>query len=288
MRLVLYGSGCVKIYATLNIPEESWSKQEGLNFVMQLNIDQKLKERLVGMAVLLFIGVIIIPWVLDGEEPEQSKANNRQATELSLPSPEGLRTHDINLQDGGIKQVSIAKPELAAKHNSQSKLPDTGNSKKSSDEKDLKSINSNSTQTVAAIAESGATSNRQSQASENAKTETTKPASRSEKSFALKSDTSVDAKPNVREEAMREQVMTDPVSTWTVQLGSFGDKANAERQVKQLTDKGFPAFLSRYQNSAGKVLYRVRVGTEKDRARADKLLARLANSGFNGKVLTHP
>jgi len=47
------------------------------------------------------------------------------------------------------------------------------------------------------------------------------------------------------------------------------------------------AFLLEYRAS-GKVLYRVRVGPEQDRARAEEIAARLAKDGFQPVVARHP
>src|SRR5690606_13071844 len=58
-------------------------------------MDQGLKERLIGAAILVALAVWLIPWVLDGG-PEPAPL----ATTLELPVPEQtapIRTHTINL-----------------------------------------------------------------------------------------------------------------------------------------------------------------------------------------------
>lgn len=264
--------------------------------IMQLNIEQKLKERLVGMGVLVFLGIIVIPWILDGERPDELNADKRSQA-LLLPSPDGLKTRDINLQDGSIKVVNMKTPERVKM-------------KADTDSTSVSNASQSQTKTGASETQLKSSQLKQQQATQavdkvatvkrvNAKTK--EPASTLKVSKESVSQLKPKATPPIAPVktssatateratiAMQEQVMTDPVSTWTVQMGSFGDKANAERLMKQLNEKDFPAFVNRYQNDAGKVLFRVRVGTEKDRARADKLLARLAKSDFKGKVLTHP
>jgi cell division septation protein DedD len=47
-------------------------------------MDRRLKERLVGAAVLVAIGAWLIPWVLDG--PEQSTLSATTALELPIPA----------------------------------------------------------------------------------------------------------------------------------------------------------------------------------------------------------
>lgn len=76
-------------------------------------------------------------------------------------------------------------------------------------------------------------------------------------------------------------------AAWAVQLGAFSNKAKAEQLVEELRKRQFSAFLLEYRAS-GKVLYRVRVGPEQDRARAEATAARLAKEGFQPVVARHP
>lgn len=61
---------------------------------------------------------------------------------------------------------------------------------------------------------------------------------------------------------------------WVVQVGVFGQEANAQALAKTLRNKGYTAFVERF---AGKTSpnYRVRLGPFKSRASADALQARL-------------
>jgi DedD protein len=71
---------------------------------------------------------------------------------------------------------------------------------------------------------------------------------------------------------------------WTVQIGSFATRANAEKLERQLKARGFPALLS--SSGSGKALrYRVRVGPMADRAGAEKMLARLRKEGQSASVV---
>ena len=69
-----------------------------------------------------------------------------------------------------------------------------------------------------------------------------------------------------------------------VQVGTFGQKANAERLVKDLRAKGFDAFVSELERS-GKLLYRVRVGPAGTREAAADLARRLAAAGQAGQLV---
>ena len=74
---------------------------------------------------------------------------------------------------------------------------------------------------------------------------------------------------------------------WAVQLGSFSNKANADRLAAGLREKGYAAFLSRHSTASGEV-HRVRVGPQEDRASAEAVAARLAGEGIKGQVVPHP
>ncbi|MEL6367480.1 MAG: SPOR domain-containing protein [Pseudomonadota bacterium] len=65
---------------------------------------------------------------------------------------------------------------------------------------------------------------------------------------------------------------------WVVQVGSFGQRSNAETLMKKLIDAGFPAFVSEIQTSGG-TMHRVRVGPQKNRAASDDMVTKLKGAG---------
>jgi DedD protein len=74
-------------------------------------------------------------------------------------------------------------------------------------------------------------------------------------------------------------------SGWVVQVGTFGQKANAERLVASLRKSGFEAFVSATER-AGKELYRVRVGPPGSREAATAVATRLVQAGQTGQVVS--
>lgn len=72
-----------------------------------------------------------------------------------------------------------------------------------------------------------------------------------------------------------------------VQLGSFSNKANAEKLAADLRKQGYAAFLSQLQTNSGQ-LHRVRIGPQKDRASAEAMAARLLKVNHKGQVVPHP
>lgn len=76
-------------------------------------------------------------------------------------------------------------------------------------------------------------------------------------------------------------VVAKDAGDWIVQLGSFSNRANAERLAGDARGKGFNVAVQAGGGSSGN-LYRVRAGPETDKARAEALAARLAAAGFKG------
>jgi DedD protein len=74
---------------------------------------------------------------------------------------------------------------------------------------------------------------------------------------------------------------------WVVQLGSFSIRENAEHLASTLRGQKYAAFVVEFRGS-GRILYRVRVGPEQDRARAEAIAARLAHEGHRGSVAPQP
>ena len=77
--------------------------------------------------------------------------------------------------------------------------------------------------------------------------------------------------------------MSVAAGSWVVQLGSFASRANAERLARQVRAGGFKVSVSRA--SAGRRLFRVRVGPAHDREAASQLAAKLRAAGHDGSIV---
>lgn len=76
----------------------------------------------------------------------------------------------------------------------------------------------------------------------------------------------------------------DVAEAWTIQMGAFKDRSNAEKAVGQLVSRGYRAYLG----SQTPGVYRVFVGPEVRRERADQLRARVAaETGTRGVVVRY-
>ncbi len=74
---------------------------------------------------------------------------------------------------------------------------------------------------------------------------------------------------------------------WVVQLGSFSERANAMALRDRIRNKRYPAYVEAVATEQG-TIYRVRVGPERTRAKAEALQAKLRKEfNLNGMVFPH-
>jgi DedD protein len=71
---------------------------------------------------------------------------------------------------------------------------------------------------------------------------------------------------------------------WAVQVGAFGSADTARKLARDLSAAGYRAFVSPTQR-AGKTLYRVRVGPEGERTGAEQLVPRLKARGLPATIV---
>ncbi|NDY96720.1 SPOR domain-containing protein [Wenzhouxiangella limi] len=77
-------------------------------------------------------------------------------------------------------------------------------------------------------------------------------------------------------------------SGFAVQVGSFAEESNADRQMNQLLDRGFDAFIHA-DETGSRSIWRVRVGTVATREEASALQRTLREqAGLEGLVVSHP
>lgn len=94
-------------------------------------------------------------------------------------------------------------------------------------------------------------------------------------------------------ETLKEVTTTkkEPVikkTVWAVQVGSFAKKSNALRLKEKLRKKKMPAFIERIVNN-NKAVYRVRVGPESSRKKAEVVKQKLIKElMLTGIVVQHP
>jgi DedD protein len=216
-------------------------------------MDQGLKERLVGAAVLVAIAVWLIPWVLDGPEaPLESGGSSLQLPAAEEPMP--MRTQTLRLGDapesGSAAPSPVAPTPPPAEPVAAAEPPPATPAAVTEDEPA-------ETPAVAAVRPE----------SERAAPVTTTPPPA--------------APPATARTPPKPTASAAPAASgdWIVQLGSFGEEANARRLAQQSGTFGYKAEVSSYQ-SGGRTLYRVRVGPAKSRAAADATASALKAHGI--------
>jgi len=210
-------------------------------------MDQGLKERLVGAAVLVAIGVWLIPWVLDGpENPVDSGASSLQLPAAEEPTP--MRTQTLRL--GGPAEDPPAESTAATA--------------------DVTAEND----TPAPVAV----------AAEPAPTAPAPPPAAPEPRPVAPAPVVV-AAPPAAAPAVAAPAAVAPKGDWVVQLGSFGEEANARRLVDRVKTFGYQAQVSSYRSN-GRTLYRVRVGPLASRSQADATASALSAHGVVAQVVT--
>src|SRR5688572_4414896 len=181
-------------------------------------MDQGMKERLVGAAVLVAIAVWLVPWVLDGPEG----GVETPGSSLQLPSaeePMPMRTQTLRLGDAPESAAETVTPPAVTP-------PATTTPVESSETATERTAEAREQPEVAAepaptrVAE--------------ARPETTAPAA-------------VPPTPAPTSPAKPPAAAT---GDWTVQLGSFSEEANARRLAQRAATFGHKAEVSSYRSGA--------------------------------------
>ena len=228
-------------------------------------MDESLKVRLIGAAVLVAVAVILIPELLSGRGRAQSAA--------PVPGESGTRTQIIDIPVNGAATSALAPTPAAGGQASINPGTPSGPPAAPADTGEAESTPASVPAPSTAVADT-----RPDPAPPATATTTASAASRP-----------VVAPPPAPAAAVA-QPATPPAAAarggWAVQVGAFGSTAAAGKVVNELGSAGFRAYVSPVQRS-GKTLYRVRVGPEADRSRADATAAALKGRGLPATVVAN-
>lgn len=239
-------------------------------------MEQTLKQRLVGAAVIIAIGVIVIPMILDGagerqlrKMPDAPKAKSHSKagmiSEESIPVSTTRETGQIvlTLPDDTIKAAVPAEedkePVQVAKESPREELkpapsPEPSVSEKKPTSKPVE------------------------------KPDTAKP----EKAVVEKVPEKPATDHKATEEVETAPEKAQPTDVWVVQVGSFTDAKKAFSYRDKLIAKKHKAFVEKISGRSGQNLYRVRIGPVPKREQADNMAAELKQQGIKGFVTRHP
>ncbi|WP_457665772.1 SPOR domain-containing protein [Thiolapillus sp.] len=216
-------------------------------------MDEQLKRRLIGATVLVALAIIFLPMLLS------HKPVARHTGKMAAIPVEPKRDFD---------------PALL-----QDALPDK------------KTPQSSSAPPVATPAKAPAqpATAKPSVAPEKTKAKPKpKPPVVTEKKAAPKPPKKADKKVEKKPAAPKSAPAPTP-SAWVVQVASFSSRGSADKLVKKLRKAGLDTMNPAAVTVNGKKYYRVQVGPELDKQRAQKLLPRINRiSGTKGQVVRYP
>lgn len=202
-------------------------------------MDLQLKQRVVGAAVLVVLGVIFIPIFLESGTHDELVSDVAQ-----LPDAPDKPF------EPSVQPLDEAEVEAMAREARANTLP---------------------APIVEAVPEQGPSDERGQP--ETTPTTTDQPATE-----AVPTEARVEVPDAPKAVEVGVGVPASPPSeaqdAWTVQLGSFGNVENARRLIDRLRDKGYPGYLQR-QAEGDTTVFKVRVGPQVARAEAESVRDRL-------------
>ena len=249
-------------------------------------MDRSLQERLIGAAVLVALGVWLIPWVLDGSDSADSA--DSEPAPLQLPVPErtattgndSLRRQTIELgapREAADRSADAASPDALSSDAVPTQSQTASNSGPAAqsapdgtaakDAKDDRAAAAAAPPNLTSGAAPGATSGATERAAGDGEPGRAAPVRRSDppsSSVAVEADA--------------------PQTGWMVQLGSFSDAGNAGRQADRIKTFGHAPRIFEF-SAGGRTMYRVRLGPVPTRERAEATASSLSAHGFVAQVV---
>lgn len=213
-------------------------------------MDEKLKQRLVGSAVVISLGVIFLPMILDG-----GRYTDLEKVQVDIP-----QRPDIG--------VPLAIEPFDAPLERLPEITDTGEGAGANEDKrQTPVIEAESAEPAAPV-----------QAAEQAPAAT-----------VVQKDTD-DASEPPAAKMLSPPLFSGSalIKAWVVQIGSFSSRENAIELRNKLRKQGFAAFVESF-DANGAAAHRVRIGPEATHSRSKKTLAALKQKmQLDGIIVSYP
>ena len=236
-------------------------------------MDERLKQRLVGAAVIVLLAVVFVPMLLE-PDPEQEEVGLDLGASSDAES--GFSSRIIPLEEPAAEASEAAAPPdpEAASSDGEDEMSATCPESEAPETLPAAELSaaesSDSESLVAVVLEAGG--------SDAAETP------RAPESPETPEDADVAAAAAAAEEAEEGS----PARGWAAQLGSFSERRNALVLRNRLRAQGYSAFTESAVGEQGEVT-RVLVGPEPTRARTVEIIEALRrDSGLDGFVVRHP
>jgi DedD protein len=205
-------------------------------------VEPHVKERIVGAAVLVALGVWLIPWILDG--PDDVVPEIAALPEIELPAVEPVAPF-------GSEDVAPNRP-----------TPDVAADQAERRSEPIAAANDSATPEPVAEPESS-------------------PAQPPEAVAEAESEATA---PPVAPLASSVEPPQDR-SGWSVQLGAFGERANADQLARRVSTYGFDAYVAEFRSN-GATMYRVRVGGFATENQADAAASSISAHSIPARVIS--
>jgi DedD protein len=217
-------------------------------------VDRRVKERLIGACILVVLAVALVPELLSGPKPAVPADAAADAVRLPAGAPDPVRnvTVDLGAAQAASGDTASGPPAPAQ-------------------------------QLTSADAASSAVSRPPSVAQVGAAPTGAAPTG----AAPTAAMSPVSAPPDGAPSHVLETPAALPTSgqTFTVQLGSFANRSNADKLVHQLKAQGFALYVNT-EGSGPAARYRVRMGPLADRAAAERMITKLEGLGQSATIVS--
>jgi DedD protein len=227
-------------------------------------MDRRVKERLIGASILVALVVLVVPELLSGPKP-----NTAPAPTLPAAAPEPIRNVTVDLTTSKAPTNSEVEP---------------ASSQASGTSAAASSAASSAATTGASTGASSGTSNGTSADESVATSAANSPAAQTPSAASPKQSPRAASTRAASVESAAPSPTSVGHGSWSVQLGSFASRANADNLTRQVKGQGFAAFVLT-GGSGTSVRYRVRVGPLADRESAERIAAKLKSLGHVGSLV---
>jgi DedD protein len=229
-------------------------------------MDRRVKERLIGASILVLIIVLVVPELLSGPKTV-AIPHPTSAPALDLPASAAEPVRNVTVDLATSKPLPEVEPgSSGASSSGASGSEASGSGASGSGASGRASTAEPAGASAASAADPAATQAPAGSAAAPPAPTQGEPAAGPQKSL--------------------ESTPPHPISghDWAVQLGSFGNRANADKLLHRVKAQGFSAYvLAGGSGSAQR--FRVRIGPLADRPAADRTIAKLKTMGYVASIV---
>lgn len=245
----------------------------------------QIKQRIVGITVLLFLALIIVPWLFGKDRAvhiEAKKSVNQNLAPAQLPE---------STENDSLQQLPRASNQEKEKQNISNPPATDSDEEPEATETDYKPPKINPGPMNHKVVESHyptearpVSPNKINQIEETVMhTAMTPPPPKGvpqNKPVTASNTPKTNSEKVKLPEIKKSVTLKRDEKTWTIQLGSFTNKDNAQNLVKALKAKGYPAYSKLAKNVQGEVITKVFVGPEPEHVSFPSIVSKIEKS-FN-------